>query len=330
MTSIDQIARGVGLSSDDVRHVLERGPLRYKTYDIPKRSGGWRTIAQPSRELKAIQRYLLDSTFSRLRITKYAMAYREGISIRQNALAHAKSAYLLKLDFSAFFHSIRPADLDSVLEWNDVRLPRDEVRNLKLATFWRPKGSSFFMFAMGAPTSPHLTNAMMFRLDEAIGTYCAARSVTFTRYADDIALSADDMESLLSVENHVRERVAASDHPKLRFNDDKRGAYGPGQKKIVTGLVITPEGDVSISRARKRVISAGVHWWEQGRITSDLHREQLRGLLAFANAAEPEFLQRLRSKYGETVIESILRRQKIKFWHPDDLPWSQEDFFPTV
>jgi hypothetical protein len=330
MTTIEQIARGVGISSDDARSILARGPVRYKVYQIPKRSGGWRIISQPSRELKAVQRYLLASFFSHLRITNFATAYRTGVSIRDNAAAHAGNPYLLKLDFRSFFHSFRPSDMDYVLRINGITLSKPEVLTLKLATYWRPKGSSFFMFAMGAPTSPTLTNAMMYELDEMIGAFCAARAVTFTRYADDLAFSGGSSEALLAVEKFVRKQVSESGHPKLQLNDGKRGMYGPGQKKIVTGLVITPAGDVSISRERKRAISAGVHWWKTGQITTELHREQLRGLLAFAKSAEPEFLGRLSQKYGPSTIENILKRKKIAFWSPGQLPWSREDFFPGI
>lgn len=327
MVSIQDIARNVGISAGDVQQILVRAPARYKVYEIPKRSGGTRTISQPSRELKLIQRYLMRSTFSKLRISESAMAYREGVSIRHNALAHANSRYVLKLDFTSFFHSFRPADMDYVLRQNGMAVDKHELTILKLASYWRPRASNYFMFAMGAPTSPMLTNAIMYEFDQRIAEACARAGVKFTRYADDITLSGNEAHAVLAVEQLVRGWTKSMEHPRLHFNDDKRGFYGPGQKKMVTGLVVTPDGKISIGRDRKRLISAGVHWWTVGKIKSEMHAEQLRGLIAFAHDAEPEFVASLSRKYGAKIVGDLLRRQKTHFWTPSSLPRTKERFF---
>jgi len=327
MVSVHEIARAIGISVGDVQRILARAPLRYKVYDIPKRSGGSRTIAQPSTELKVIQRYLVDNVFDKLAVSDRAMAYRKGVSIRDNAKAHSLSPYILKLDFTAFFHSFRLADMDFVFKINSLSIDRHEMNILKLASYWRPKGSPHFMFAMGAPSSPMLTNAMMYEIDSKIAQLCAELGAKYTRYADDITISGERADDLIVIERGVREVVQAADHPKLRFNDTKRGLYGPGQKKIVTGLILTPDGKISIGRDRKRQISAGVHWWLAGKIASEMHIEQLRGLVAFANDAEPTFVSSLSQKYGARAVANLMGRQKASFWTPSSLPRVRERFF---
>src|SRR5258708_32226067 len=96
----------LGLGSNDLLRIIATAPARYKVFQIPKRRGGMRTIAQPSRELKAIQRFILDKILSKLPVHPAAAAYVTGRNIAENAIAHVKSRVVLKLDFSDFFPSI--------------------------------------------------------------------------------------------------------------------------------------------------------------------------------------------------------------------------------
>jgi hypothetical protein len=59
MSLIRDLVERFGLSARDVIRLIESAPARYKIYDIPKRRGGRRTIAQPSKELKRIQRFIV-------------------------------------------------------------------------------------------------------------------------------------------------------------------------------------------------------------------------------------------------------------------------------
>src|SRR5258708_10712324 len=87
----------LGLGSHDLLRIIFTAPKRYKVFQIAKRRGGMRTIAQPSRELKAIQRFVLEDTLSKLPVHRAAAAYVTGRNIAENARAHAKSRSLLKL-----------------------------------------------------------------------------------------------------------------------------------------------------------------------------------------------------------------------------------------
>jgi hypothetical protein len=75
---------------------------------------------------------------------------------------------------------------------------------------------------------------------------------------------------------------------------------------MVTGLKITPVGAVSIGRERKRLISVKLHKVALGE--DDLkHLNYLKGMLGFCLANEPEFVSRLRVKYGNDVVDRVLR-----------------------
>ena len=41
----------------------------------------------------------------------------------------------------------------------------------------------------GAPTSPAITNIIMYDFDERVGEFCAERGIAYTRYCDDMTFS---------------------------------------------------------------------------------------------------------------------------------------------
>ena len=83
-------------------------PKKYKRYEIPKRTSGTRTIAQPIRELKDYQRALIKLFQQYFPIHNSCVAYVKGKDIKKNAEIHAKNIYFLKMDFTEFFNSITP------------------------------------------------------------------------------------------------------------------------------------------------------------------------------------------------------------------------------
>jgi len=75
---------------------------------------------------------------------------------------------------------------------------------------------------------------------------------------------------------------------------------------MVTGLVVTPTGQVSLGRQRKRLISTLLHRSGLGQLSVE-QKGLLKGLLGFALANEPAFVGRLRHKYGDGAVDEGLR-----------------------
>ena len=78
----------------------------YKKYEISKRNGGKRIIYEPNYTLKKVQRNILDNVLSGFKISKYAMAYVKGKSVKDNANMHVNKKLILKLDIKDFFNNI--------------------------------------------------------------------------------------------------------------------------------------------------------------------------------------------------------------------------------
>jgi RNA-directed DNA polymerase len=74
---------------------------------------------------------------------------------------------------------------------------------------------------------------------------------------------------------------------------------------MITGLILTPHGEISIGRERKRLISVMLHKI----IVATLNSRQmsyLKGMLEFCLATEPEFISRMRRKYGNDAVDRVL------------------------
>ena len=310
MSLLRELVEELGLSASEIQRIISTAPARYKVYDIPKRDGiGRRTIAQPSRELKAIQHYVLHKKLSRYPVHPNAMAYVQDRNIRQNAEKHAGSNPILKLDFQQFFPSIKVVDWERFAKRVQISdVDQGDIRFYSQIMFWGQQKRSTIprCLSIGAPTSPSLSNILLYEMDVALSAEAERVGIIYSRYADDITVSARTVDLIMSFEKFARRTVKAMKQPKLTFNEEKWGLYRKGQRRLVTGLVVTPVGGISVGRERKRLISSMLHRSSQEQL-DQIERSRLKGLLGFCVANEPQFLGRMRQKYGNQVVDSALR-----------------------
>jgi RNA-directed DNA polymerase len=261
MSLIHELVIHFRVSPSDLLRIISTAPARYKEYTIPKRKGGIRVIAQPSREVKALQRYILGQKLSTLPIHPAATGYVKGRNIFQNAEYHQSNRVILKLDFVDLFPSIKVGDWDFLLRTLKTPLiQRDESSFYKNILFWGQGSRVARCLAIGAPSSATLSNIMMFRLDTRLARIAERLKVAYTRYADDITtISGGSIEYVLRFEASFLRIIKDTKSPALTFNDEKRGIYLKGQRRMVTGLLITPNREISIGRERKRLISVMLH-----------------------------------------------------------------------
>lgn len=291
---VHQMAGDLGILPSHISLLMRTAPARYKVFYIPKRSGGMREVAQPAREVKMIQRWLIRYFKDRLPIHEAVTAYMTGTSIRANAIAHCDSQYLLKLDFSNFFPSIVKHDIQTHLERYCGDFIDTSARDLIAhACCWTPRREYPPRLCIGAPTSPMLSNSVMYDFDQLLGNIANNERVTYTRYADDITLSATEPGKLDRYVDLVMQLLLDLAYPRIELNTTKTVRASRASKRVVTGLVLTPTGNVSIGRERKRIIRAMFHRNIHGKLNAK-EIQVLEGFLAFAENIEPGFCERLK------------------------------------
>ncbi|MDM1764056.1 MULTISPECIES: retron St85 family RNA-directed DNA polymerase [unclassified Acinetobacter] len=280
-------------------------PKKYKRYEIPKRTSGTRTIAQPIRELKDYQRALIELFQHYFPIHSSSMAYVKGKDIKSNAEVHSQNIYFLKMDFTDFFNSITPNNFWKACERSDLKFDWLEKEVIEKAIFWKPsKYSKKLILSIGAPSSPFISNFIMYSFDDEITRYCEDKGITYTRYADDMTFSTNIPNSLFILPEQVRGLLIKFYGNAIKINHLKTVFSSKKHNRHVTGITITNNDELSIGRAKKRYIKHLVHNYIEEKISLD-DLNYLRGYLGFVKYVEPNFLISLEKKYTQTVIQKI-------------------------
>ncbi|MCK6760313.1 retron St85 family RNA-directed DNA polymerase [Enterobacter bugandensis] len=288
-------------------HLLNEAPKKYKVYYIPKRGAGFRVIAQPTKELKIVQRFVVSLLEPLLPVHHKAMAYQLNKSIKDNAYLHKDNSYVLKMDFQNFFNKIKPDLFLAKLEASNLMLESLDKFVLKNLLFWRPgtKRSITLILSIGAPSSPFISNFIMYDFDRNVDNWCSNHGIVYSRYADDITFSTNTKDLLVSVPKMVK-RMLSEHVPGLTVNESKTIFTSKAHNRHITGVTLTPEGKLSVGRERKRMLYAKIHQYYLGMLsTEDINR--VRGLVTFANYIEGDFILRLKKKYGTELIDRFLK-----------------------
>ncbi len=293
-------------SKQEIDKFILSAPKMYKIYTIPKRTSGKRTIAHPAKKLKEYQRTLISLLEQSLPVHDVAFAYKKNTGIKQNAAQHQQSKYLLKMDFQDFFHSIKPKLFLSILEKLKVDLTQEDRYLLSQILFWNPskRSGGKLILSIGAPSSPFISNVIMFFFDQALYTECHRQNITYTRYADDISFSTNTKNTLFEIPHLVKKLLVNHFNGAITVNESKTVFSSKAHNRHITGITLTNENKLSIGRQKKRYISSLIHQFNLGQLPTE-DRQYLQGLLAFACHIEPDFKQRMIKKYSFETINQI-------------------------
>ena len=311
-----KILADINIYPNELNRIISTAPHRYKVFFIRKRnSEELRRVAQPAHELKILQLWLIDHIKNLLPIHDCAVAYRTGISIKQNALMHSNKRYVLKMDFQNFFPSIKQVDLELHLAKHfNGNLDLEDVSDITRLTLWAPPEKSARQLCIGAPSSPFLSNSILFDFDNLVHNYCIAKNVTYSRYADDLVFSTNEANVLVDIEGYIHNAIKIIQYPKLIVNTKKTIHTSKGRGIIVTGVVITQTADLSLGRDRKRMIRASIDYFIKSKLSYN-EIAKLNGLLAFAQDIEPTFIERMKTKFGKDILFKIRKYLAENFAH---------------
>ncbi|UHL64071.1 retron St85 family RNA-directed DNA polymerase [Paralcaligenes sp. KSB-10] len=299
------LLQALPFTAQELDVLIATAPRRYKEYTIEKRNKtGRRNIAQPTPEIKTLQRWLSKNVLSNFPIHASATAYRTGVGLAQNISPHLNNRFLLKIDFQNFFPSITSDDLLAYLE-KRKEFTDDDRYVLTQILFKRDAERRKLTLAVGAPSSPQLSNILLFQFDEDISAFCIENKIAYTRYADDLSFSTSTPEILRGCLNTVRQILRDLQHPRLLINDGKTVETSKKRGRRITGLTITNEGAISVGRLQKRELRVLIHRFLNGHLDA-CEQESLRGYLAFLYSVEPTHIERLKASFGASTLASLL------------------------
>jgi RNA-directed DNA polymerase len=294
---VKQMSIDIGILPGHLREIIRTAPLRYKVFTIPKKNGGEREVAQPAREVKKIQRWIVQQLTPLLPIHEVTTAYRPNSSIKKNAQPHAENNFLLKLDFKNFFPSILRSDITRHLEiYCAEHYDVSAITLIAHCLCWAPKRTPPLRLCIGAPSSPLISNSILYRFDSIVFDATQKAGIKYTRYADDISISSSKRGELDKILMLIEATLQNMDYPSITINAPKTVFASRKGSRFITGIMLTPEKKLSVGRHRKKLIRAMYHRFRSGLLT-EKEQARLTGLLAFVENIEPGFKARLKNSF---------------------------------
>ena len=267
----------------------------YRVFNVPKRRWGWeRTNTTPSAELKSLHRELLVEILNKARPHQNATAFFVGRSILLNAKKHHKCNVMYKIDIKDFFDSITVFHVRSALTKHFSYLQSVQTDMLSNILTYNSK------LPQGAPTSPHISNLVMYEFDDEISQMAANACVSYSRYADDITFSGNDAGNVMIAAHNALIKIR-----QLGFQENikKTKFFGEGVRKIVTGLDVSSEEIRPTKKFRKSTEAKLRVMNLYGKL--GIGRE-IRGKLAFWESINPtdKDLIRMKEQYKSAHMRS--------------------------
>lgn len=224
---------------------------RFRSFEIPKKSGGVRIITAPhDPNYQWILRVLAEMLEHAYTPSDHAMGFVKNRSVKLNAQAHEGKNYVFNLDLKDFFPSIRQARVCARLQCPPFSLNRELATtiaglvSMRLETTSPTETHVSFVLPQGSPVSPLLTNAICDSLDHQLAGLARRFGLTYTRYADDITFSS--MHHVYHADGEfISELHRIIQRQGFTINDKKTRLQKRGTRQEVTGLVVNQRANVT-------------------------------------------------------------------------------------
>lgn len=261
----------------------------YKKYEISKRNGGKRIIYEPNYTLKKVQRNILDNVLSGFKVSKYAMAYVKGKSVKDNANMHVNKKLILKLDIKDFFNNISFMDV-----YNKVFLEEYFPKQARTVLTYLCTYNEFL--PQGAPTSSYISNLIMQDFDEKIGLFCEKNNISYTRYSDDMTFSGDFNVKMVIFK--VKDELKKMG---MQLNYDKIHVIHNNMSQQVTGITVNEKPQVL--KVKRREIRQEVYYIKKYGLYSHLKRINVKDEFSY-----------LRSLLGKINFVLMVNSEDLEFF----------------
>lgn len=249
--TVDELAELLYADVKLLYSITNNTPDWYHCFQIPKRNGAMRNIEAPRTCLKRIQNRIAKNILSRFIVHECATAFLSGKNIRRNALFHVNKSVVLNCDIRNFFSSLKSCAVFEFFRCAAGYEPDICMMLSRLCTLWGH-------LPQGAPTSPVLSNLLMFNFDEKISSWASEHNLSYSRYADDLTFSGEiDAGLQADILQMVKLNLTALH---LKLNPAKTAIYRSHCRQLVTGLVVNEY--VGVPREKIREFRTWLHFTE--------------------------------------------------------------------
>ncbi|MGB1216351.1 MAG: reverse transcriptase family protein [Saprospiraceae bacterium] len=292
----------------------------YKRFSIPKKTGGERIISAPMMYLKNAQHWTLENILYKLSTHDKAHGFVPGRSIITNAEKHLGKEAIINIDLKDFFPSLtfrRVKGLFRAMGYSEqisviltllCTEPNVDEVEMDGETYYVSKGERHL--PQGAPTSPAITNLICNKLDRRMEGLANSFAFTYSRYADDMTFSKDEINdsTFKKIMGGIKMIISEEN---FTIHPDKIQIMRKGSRREVTGIVINEK--LSVPRKKLKNFRAVLHKIEKTGTLDGIDwgtGHPLNTIYGFAN-----FVRMVDHEKGEklmTKIKSLMENESIK------------------
>ena len=229
--SLDCLASILGIDRVIFNKILRTTPRLYTQITLLKKDGSPRPINAPKKNLKSIQRSILDKIFSDIELQPCVYGLSKNHSIIENAKYHSKSDYLLNLDIKSFFPNVHFEKVKQI--YRDIGIDEISSEMCMLTTL-------NFELPQGAPSSPFIASLALTNLDYRLANLAESNHLLYTRYFDDICFSGS--KRIKEIEKSI---IKIINQEGYQVKKEKRQLFEKGFAKEINGILIT-DGKLSL------------------------------------------------------------------------------------
>jgi RNA-directed DNA polymerase len=280
---VEHLAAHIGVEYIELLKMINNPISFYRDFQIPKRSGGKRTISAPYPSLLLCQDWIYEHILKKAKLHHCSHAYRPKKSIISNAKEHLSTKALLKMDMKNFVPSI---SINWVINYFSKLGYSNNVAYVLASLCCLNEG-----LPQGASTSPALSNILLKHLDSRLYKLSKKYEVNYTRYADDLAFSGNYIpHKYIDIVSSIITDFG------LLVNTNKTQLIVGDKQKIVTGISVKGQ-NLALPRQTKRAIKQELHYIKKFGLLSHISKlkiknpyysQSLEGKLRFWLQIEPD------------------------------------------
>ncbi len=269
LPDLQSLAHWFGIDIDTLAWFTERtwryklaplGQQHYRFRMLAKSNGGYRLLEAPHARLKQVQRSLNEGLLSKIPVHEACHGFVKCRSVLTHTQVHVGHEVLVQFDLKDFFHCITATRVDAI--FRTLGYPQGVSEALTaLCTYTTPNSVLQRMsdsasitreqaqhlkrrhLPQGAPTSPTLANLSAFNLDLRLNALAQSFDASYSRYADDIAMSgpASLAHHSQRLHSHVLS-IAAEEGYQLNHRKTRLSTQASRQR--LTGVVVNAKPNV--------------------------------------------------------------------------------------
>ena len=276
----------------------------YRHFTIPKKTGGLRPIDAPVDELQEQLGRLsniLTESFGLLYHTS-AFAYIKDRCTVDCVRRHKlnESNWFLKTDFSGFFPN---TNLDFTMKMLSMVFPTSEICKNEYGREQLRKALSLGFLndslPQGTKLSPALTNIIMIPIDHALFNTLAKRKIVYTRYADDMFISAQEKFPYKEIVQVIRNTLTEFGAPYV-LKDEKTHFGSRKGHNFCLGLCLNADNNITTGYKTKKYFKAAMT-----NFILDMKNKKpwpiedvmtLRGKMSYYEMVEPEYFREITNR----------------------------------